>query len=371
MQRKDKMATSLDVVQRLIFCFAAALLLSLQSCQLGMVHRPEEKPFYRAINIFEPGEYGLRCHSSTITELANGDLMAAWWSGSYEGANDVVIKSARLLLGASSWDQAVTVADIPGMFEGNPVLFSLPDGHVWLFFITTDLDSKGMVQIMFRESNDLGYTWSPIEKFLTEPGIRTRNHPIMMQNGEILFPLHDQILGKSIFLFSGDLGKTWELSEPIISDLPNVQPTVISRKNRGLYALMRTWHDDPTKRFLWQAESQDYGRMWSPPSYSQIPTVSSAIEMTKLKNGHVVLVFNNGKDRERTPLNLALSLDDGRTWPYNRILEAGQGSFSYPSLVQTRDGHIHVTYSYRREFIKYVEVNEAWIKNGQALLNNG
>ena len=362
MQRNDKMATSLDVVQRLIFCLAAALLLSLQSCQLGMVHRPEEKPFYRAINIFEPGEYGLRCHSSTITELANGDLLAAWWSGSYEGATDAVIKTARFPFGARSWESAVTLVDIPDRFVGNPVLFSLPNGCVWLFFVTVDPSSRRMVQIMFLESNDLCYTWSPIKKFITEPGIRTRNHLIIMQSGEILFPLFNQIKGQALFLISGDLGKKWEVSEPIISDPPNVQPTVISKKNGDLYALMRTWHDEPKKRFLWQSKSQDYGRTWSSPSYSQIPTVSSAIEMIKLKNGNVVLAFNNGRDRERTPLNLALSLDEGCTWPYNRILESGQGSFSYPSLIQSQDGHIHVTYTYRRELIKHVEVNEAWIK---------
>jgi predicted neuraminidase len=93
--------------------------------------------------------------------------------------------------------------------------------------------------------------------------------------------------------------------------------------------------------------------------------VSSAIEMIKLKNGHVVLAFNNGKERERTPLNFALSSDGGRTWTYNRILESGEGSFSYPSLVQSQNGHIHVTYSYNRKFIKHVEVDEAWIRAGE------
>jgi predicted neuraminidase len=94
-----------------------------------------ESPYYQARQIFETGEYGPKCHSSTITELENGDLIAAWWSGSYEGATDVAIKAARLRRGAETWERAETVADLPDRFEGNPVLFSLPDGRLWLFFV--------------------------------------------------------------------------------------------------------------------------------------------------------------------------------------------------------------------------------------------
>ena len=334
------------------------------SCQLFR-HQSVEEPLYRARSIFQPGEYGSQCHSSTIIELANGDLLAAWWSGSYEGATDVVIKAARLPLGADSWERAKIVADIPGRFEGNPVLFSILNGRIWLFFVVIDPDAPGMVQIMFRESKDLGYTWGPTKEFVTKRGIRTRNHPIVMKNGEILLPLFDHPTGQSIFLISSDLGQTWILSKPIISDFENVQPSVIQREDGELYALMRTWNEDATKRFLGQSVSKDYGRTWSALTYSNVPTVSSSVEMITLKNGHVVLAFNDGKERERTPLNLALSLDGGKTWSYNRILESGQGSFSYPSLVQSKNGHIHVTYSYNRRFIKHVEVNEAWIKAGE------
>ncbi len=319
-----------------------------------------QEPVYVERKVFRPAEHGAECHSSTLTELANGDLLAAWWGGSFEGSTDAVIYVARLDPGAGRWKPAEAVAELPDRFLGNPVLFPLPDDGVWLFFVAVDPSSPGWVQIMRRESYDFGRSWRPIETFVTQPGIRTRNHPIVLSNGEILVPLH-QILGQSVFLISGDLGRSWEWSAPVVSDPGNIQPTVIARENGHLYALMRTWHEDPTKRFLWQSESLDFGRTWTTPTYSSIPTVSSAVEMIRLRNGHIVLAFNDGKDRERTPLSVALSYDGGRTWPRKRVVESGEGSFSYPSLVQTRDGHIHLTYSYNRQFIKHVEFNEAWI----------
>lgn len=328
------------------------------------IHTPEGS-FYIARNIFQQGEYGKECHSSTIIATENGDLLAAWWSGAFEGSTDVVIKMARLCGSAGSWERAQTTADIPGRFEGNPVLFSFADDRVWLFFVVAENDEKGKVQIMLRESRDQGHSWKPIKQFVTRPGVRTRNHPIIMGNGAILFPLYDHLTDHSVFLVSTDSGLTWEFSGPAISVPGNIQPTVISCGDGTLYALMRTWNDDPTKRYLWQSESADYGKTWSVPTPSSIPTVDSAVEMIRLHNGHVVLAFNDGKGRERTPLTLALSLDEGRTWPYKKNLESGPGSFSYPSLVQSRDGHIHVTYSYNRQYIKHVEVNEAWIRGSE------
>lgn len=323
---------------------------------------PAEAPFYRQRKIFQAGEYGPQCHSSTIAEASNGDLLAAWWSGSYEGARDVVIKVARLPRGAEKWERSETVADFPGVFEGNPVLFSLPDGRIFLFFARIESRGPEGLQIMYSVSSDLGHIWAPVKEFVTRRGIRTRNHPIVMPNGEILFPLHDQADGSSVFLISGDGGATWDMTGPVVSEPGNIQPTVVSRGNGELYALMRTWNEEPDKRFLWQSESHDYGRTWSSPVYSRIPSVSSAIEMTRLENGHIVLAFNDGRERARTPLNLALSVDNAQTWSYNRALEKGIGRFAYPAIIQTRDGHIHVTYSYNRQYIKHVEVNEAWIK---------
>lgn len=323
-----------------------------------------EPPFYKAEFVLQPGQYCTRTHSSTLTELPNGDLMSALWCGSREGASDARIMASRLRSGTDSWGPPETLADTPDRFDGNPVLFTVPDGRVWLFYSVRDPDAPGMVQIMTRESLDGGDTWTPPVKFVTERGVRTRNRPITIKGGEILLPLHELRSGGSLFFISPDLGVNWIASEPIVCPNGCIQPSVISRSDGSLYTLMRSWNEDPGKRYLLQSESHDFGRSWSPPTYSRIPTVSSAIEMIRLKNGHVVLAFNDGAGRERTSLNLVLSLDEGRTWTFNRVLESGKGPFSYPSLIQTRDGNIHITYTYRRNTIKHVALNEAWLLKG-------
>ena len=309
---------TLGALPRAVAVIGALLALGCLSCCHGHEDFREgyygEAPFFIVRAIFLPGDHGAQCHSSTLTELSNGDILAAWWSGSYEGATDAVIKLARLRPEQSAWDGAETAVDIPDRFEGNPVLSVFPDGAVRLFLVVVDPEAKGRVQIMFRRSDDQGHTWGSIERFITELGIRTRNRPLIMANGEILLPLFDHLTDRSVFLASGDGGKTWSRSSFIVSDPGNCQPAVISRRDGSLYALMRTWNDDPSKRFLWQTESHDYGMTWQTPSYSSVPSVDSAVDMITLRNGHVVLVFNDGRYRERTPLTLALSLDEGRTW---------------------------------------------------------
>jgi predicted neuraminidase len=290
--------------------------------------------------------------------------MAAWWSGSYEGATDVVIKAARLPPEADAWEPATTVANVPDRFQGNPVLYALPDGRLWLFFVVAYERGPTGIQIMFRESADYGHSWTPLETFCTRRGIRTRNHPITTASGKVLLPLHDHGAGSSVFLLSDDLGQTWHWGGSVRTEPGNAQPTVVRRANGELYALMRTWNEDPNKRTLWQSESSDGGYTWSQATYSRVPTVSSAIEMVGLTNGHVVLAYNDGQGRERTPLTLALSVDGGRTWANRRNLETGEGPFSYPSIIQARDGRLHVTYSYRRLYIRHVELDEAWILEG-------
>jgi predicted neuraminidase len=74
----------------------------------------------------------------------------------------------------------------------------------------------------------------------------------------------------------------------------------------------------------------------------------------------LLLVFNNS-DTERTPLSIARSTDEGKSWEPPLTLESNPGEYSYPCIIQANDGRIHITYTYRRCSIKHVELNERWL----------
>ena len=109
-----------------------------------------------------------------------------------------------------------------------------------------------------------------------------------------------------------------------------------------------------------QSESRDEGRTWTKAVPTTVNNPDSGISMTRLKNGHLILVYNDSPD-ERTPLNIVRSIDDGKTWEKPLALESNPGEYSYPCVIQTDDGKIHITYTYRRYSIKHVELNEDWM----------
>ena len=75
-----------------------------------------------------------------------------------------------------------------------------------------------------------------------------------------------------------------------------------------------------------------------------------------MRNGTIALVYNHTK-HGRTPLNLALSSDDGNTWGFPHVLEDAPGEFSYPAVIQSSDGMLHITYTWKRKRIKHVVIN--------------
>ena len=324
----------------------------------------DKQPFYRAQMIFKPSLRFPRCHSSQIYALPDGSLIAAWWNGSEEAGRDLVIRVSRRLPGNVNWEPPRIVADTPDTTEGNPVFFMPSADELWLFYRA----GFPWAKIMQVKSTDLGRTWTEPAVFLNEPGWTLRSRIIRLQNGDIIIPAltrggQELKLPRalSVFIYSEDRGRSWQKTEAIHTEPGNNEPAIFQRTDGSLLAFMRPYDPEPVERYMWQSESYDNGRTWSEPGRTPIRNPSSAIEVLKLVNGNVVLAFNDSREM-RSPLCLALSLDDGRTWSSKRVLEDAPGRFSYPALAQSADGRIHVTYTFRRTHIKHVEVNEAWIR---------
>ena len=154
-------------------------------------------------------------------------------------------------------------------------------------------------------------------------------------------------------------GLSWEEYEMKGSNYL-VQPSVVRPlpNNRTLMSFFR----DKRAEHIYQAVSSDDGGTWSKPEPTKFPNNDAAIQARVLMNQHVVLVYNP-TTHDRHPIRISLSEDGGKTWPHYRDLETGSGpEYSYPCILQTSDGYIHVTYTYNRETIKYVKFMEDWIK---------
>lgn len=95
---------------------------------------------------------------------------------------------------------------------------------------------------------------------------------------------------------------------------------------------------------------------------TSIPNTAS-VELLKLQDGRWAFLGND-IDNGRYRLGLFLSDDEGKTWKWKTYLEnvePNKGGFSYPCLIQTADGFLHITYSYHltndKKSIKYVIID--------------
>lgn len=311
---------------------------------------------YRAEKICEPMPNFRSCHASTITELPNGDLRAAWYAGSREGAKDVAIFTSRSLLGSDRWMYPKMVVNTPNCSEGNPVLFVDANGQTWLFYVTMYGDGWTRCKVYYLKSNTMGKRWDERNVLREELGWMTRNKPLYLSNGDILLPVYDERSWSSMVMISGDGGETWNTYGNLSSPKGVIQPTVVQRGDGSLLMLMRSRDGE-----IWRSTSDDSGRSWEAAQPTELPNPNCSVDMVRLHSGNIALVYNDTQ-HGRTPLTVALSTDEGETWGYKRDLETERAEYSYPAVIQTRDGGIHITYTYRRVSIMHVEIDEAWIR---------
>ncbi|HXX38650.1 MAG TPA: sialidase family protein [bacterium] len=295
-------------------------------------------------------------HAATVCALPGGDLMAAWYAGSHEFASDVVILGAFFRQSTAAWTDPTVLVETEGYTVGNPVLFLANPDDLRLFYsvMYRPLD-WGACKLKYRVSNDLGVTFGPRHVLRDETGLMPRNKPCTLSNGDLLLPLYDDRSPRaSVCLISGDGGHTWETSLPIRSAPGNEQPTIVELPAGDLLCLMRTEGGGP----IWRSRSTNRGRSWSPPRPLSLPNPDAGIDMVWTRRDRLVLAFNNSAHL-RSPLSLAVSDDHGETWRVALDIETGPGEYSYPALIQGRDGVLHLLYTNRRFAIAHVTLDEA------------
>lgn len=310
-------------------------------------------------------------HASTIAETPGG-LVSAFFGGTKERNPDVGIWVSRLESG--KWTAPVEVAN--GIVNDtlryacwNPVLYQIPKGELMLFY-KVGPNVPGWKGFLIT-SGDNGKTWSKpaaLQDGFLGP---IKNKPVLLANGELWCPSSTE--GKDgwrvHFEVTPDFGKTWRKVGPINDGktINAIQPSILIHANGDLQVLCRS-----KNRAIVESWSRDGGKTWSEMKASNLPNNNSGTDAVTLDDGRHLLVYNhvlppgNEAKGPRTPLNVAIS-KDGKNWEAALILEDSPISqYSYPSVIQSNDGMVHVVYTWRRERIKYVKIDPTKLK-GKAI----
>ncbi len=308
---------------------------------------------FTEVPIFKSIEGRIGHHCATITSFDDGELLACWYSYAGPGElDDSAIYLSRKFSGEENWSEPILIAKHSEK-DGNPVLYSEGD-KVWLFQAVTPFGWDS-TRIILRISEDRGYTWSDDISVSGVYGLNVKYPPIRLSSGKLLLGAYDEVGDRSVFLVSSD-GTKWKFLSSICSNPGNIQPSIVQLSDNRILSIMR----NVGKGWLWVSESANEGASWSEPIDSGFPNPASAAQLYRLSNGHLILIYNDSNEK-RSPLTVALSVDEGKTWPYKKNLVEGDGEFSYPCCTQSSDNLIHILYTYKRDSIHEITISEQWI----------
>jgi len=313
--------------------------------------------------VFEAAPFA-SAHASTMVETTDG-LVAAWFGGTREGADDVGIWLSRHV--QNKWTPPVEVAN-GVQADGtrypcwNPVLFgpstgSGSDGTLSLFYKVGPSPQRwwGMV----RTSRDHARTWSGARRLPDGILGPIKNKPVRISDGTVISPSSTESTERPStwrvhFERSVDGGRTWTASAPLGSadgrDIHAIQPSILVHADGRLQAVGRT-----RSQRVFETWSSDHGKTWTPIALTVLPNPNSGIDAMTLRDGRHIIVYNHTTSG-RSPLNVAVSRD-GTTWGAALVLEREPGEYSYPAVIQSRDGLVHITYTWKRQRIKHVAID--------------
>jgi predicted neuraminidase len=330
--------------------------------------------------IFQPGSVAFASsHASTLVELKGGMLLAAWFGGTGEGNPDVAIWGSRASSAESpAWSAPLELAREPTVPCWNPVLFHTKDGKLWLYYKFGPSPSTWTAARKY--SDDEGKSWSLAEHLPAGLIGPVRAKPLVLPDGTIVSGSSTETYHSwAVWIErSPDNGKTWTRTGPMVppanaikavandtggdsSPLPGaqewnqttgiIQPSVVSLGGTHLRFYARSTANIAR---ITVADSFDNGVTWTGAKPIDIPNPNSGIDAVALKDGRVVLVFNNATTG-RTPLNLAVS-EDGEHFRIFDTLEDQPGEYSYPAMIQGQNGDLFITYTWNRKSIRFARV---------------
>jgi len=295
------------------------------------------------------------CHASTIEETRPGELVAAWFGGTAESNPDVGIWLSRWSDG--DWSKPEEVVKPSGRDACyNPVLFQPRHGPLMLFYKVGTGPSTWHGELI--RSQDGGRTWDKpthLPKGIYGP---IKNPPIELANNLILCPSSTEHDGWRVhFESTSDFGKTWKHTHPLNDPrkIGAIQPSILRMDGQALRAIGRTQQGR-----MFAIDSPDLGQTWGAMRLLDVPNPNSGTDAINLRDGRFLLVYNN-TSTARSPLNVAISTD-AEHWNPVVTLESQPGEFSYPTVIQTSDGLVHIVFTWNRVRIRHVVLDPTVLK---------
>jgi predicted neuraminidase len=343
-----------------LILFLVALTFPLFSQNIKIEH---QRGFVKSEFIYSLNEKPTpECHASTLVETKHG-ILVAWFGGTEEGANDVGIWTS--LNDGLVWSKPIQV--INGKQEDgsqlpcwNPVLFQPSDGPLMLFYKVGPNPREWWGMLMV--SADGGETWSKPSRLPDGILGPIKNKPIELPTGEIFCGSSDESDGWQVYFeITKDLGQTWKTIGPMNKKekFDAIQPTLflhVDKKDTAIVALSRT-KQGCIAEVRTDNRNKNMGKRWTNMKCTKLPNPNSGIDGATLSDGRHILVYNH-TEKGRSPLNVALS-KNCKKWIPTLRLEDKAGEYSYPAVIQTSDGLIHITYTWKRQAIKHVVLNAA------------
>ena len=362
---------------------------------------------------FVSSKPGQAVHAASVAEVRDGGLRAVWFSGSREGAGDVAIKTAVMDAASLQWGEETTLFDRTQLQQGlwryvkklgNPVISRLPDGSLMLAMVNVSLGGWAGSSITWLRSTDDGISWSAPRRLVTSPFLNistlVKGAPIFYENGEIGLPVYHEFVSKfAEILRVSPQGQVLDKTR-IPGSQTSLQPVVLVADSQRAQVYMRSGKAIA----VMMSATDDAGKTWSATRATTWPNPDSALAGVVTGTGQQWLALNtHPKNREvlallQTPVGG--SFDGAVPWTveaspnpearlsvgdYERLLsdelQAHGGSpaqtqayvasakrqlcgadtcaqeFSYPYLLQSRDGYLHLVYTWHRSRIKHVRLD--------------
>ncbi|MES2845198.1 MAG: exo-alpha-sialidase [Pseudomonadota bacterium] len=345
-------------------------------------------------------------HAAFLSRDGAGVLECLWFGGALEGKSDICIYRSRLL--ADGWTEAEQLTDDPARSEQNPVRFHAPDGRALLFHTAQPGGNQDECLVRMRQDGR-----APVDLPLPR-GSFVRGQVHVRADGAWLLPLfhcvpkpgarwtgrHDT----ASVAVTQDGGVTWRLVG-VPGSTGCVHMTLVDLGQKRLAAFFRRRQADA----VYRTDSSDGGESWSVPVATDVPNNNSSISVIRLVDGRLAMACNPvnadmSADRRvslydelgpddrpeadggcapiwgvpRAPMVLALSSDEGRSFPHRIVVQDGPGTcltndsldgrnkeLSYPFLHQAADGTLDLAYTLHRRAIKHVRLSPDHFKETQ------